>query len=58
VIGFIGVFLALTSNIWALDVFHGLIILNSAMFSEGDVIQFNDGEQIYGLVIRLKFFIL
>ena len=56
VIGIIGVFLALTSSIWAPDIFHGLIILNSDMFSEGDVIQFNDGEQIYGLVYKTKVF--
>lgn len=56
VIGLIGVFLALTSNIWAPDIFHGLIILNSDMFTEGDVIQFKDGEQIYGLVYKTKVF--
>lgn len=56
VIGLIGVFLALTSSIWAPDIFHGLIILNSDMFTEGDVIQFNDGEQIYGLVYKTKVF--
>ncbi len=56
VLGFIGVFLALTSSIWAPDIFHGLIILNSDMFSEGDVIQFKDSEQIYGLVYKTKVF--
>ncbi len=56
VIGLIGVFLALTSSIWAPDIFHGLIILNSDMLSEGDVIQFNDGEEIYGLVYKTKIF--
>ena len=56
VIGLIGVFLALTSSIWAPDIFHGLIILNSDMFSEGDVIQFQDGEPIYGLVYKTKVF--
>ena len=56
VIGLIGVFLALTSSIWAPDIFHGLIILNSDMLSEGDVIQFKDGEQIYGLVYKTKIF--
>jgi len=56
VIGLFGVFLALTSSIWAPDIFHGLIILNSDMFSEGDVIQFNDGELIYGLVYKTKVF--
>ena len=56
VIGIIGVFLALTSSIWAPDIFHGLIILNSDMFSEGDVIQFKDGETVYGLVYKTKVF--
>jgi len=56
VIGIIGVFLALTSSIWAPDIFHGLIILNSDMISEGDVIQFKNGEQIYGLVYKTKVF--
>jgi len=56
VIGLIGVFLALTSSIWAPDIFNGLIILNSDMFSEGDVIQFQDGERIYGLVYKTKIF--
>ena len=56
VIGLIGVFLALTSSIWAPDIFHGLIILNSDMLSEGDVILFNDDEQIYGLVYKTKIF--
>ena len=56
VIGLFGVFLALTSSIWAPDIFHGLIILNSDMISEGDVIQFKDGEEIYGLVYKTKVF--
>jgi small-conductance mechanosensitive channel len=56
VIGLFGVFLALTASIWAPDIFHGLIILNSDMFSEGDVIQFNEGEDIYGLVYKTKVF--
>lgn len=56
VIGIMGVFLALTSSIWAPDIFHGLIILNSDMFSEGDVIQFKDTENIYGLVYKTKVF--
>ncbi len=56
VIGIIGVFLALTSSIWAPDIFHGLIILNSDMLTEGDVIQFKDNETIYGLVYKTKVF--
>jgi len=56
VIGLIGVFLALTSSIWAPDIFHGLIILNSDMFSEGDIIQFKDNENILGMVYKTKIF--
>ena len=58
VIGFMGVFLALTSSIWAPDIFHGIIILNSDMLSEGDVIELQDGETKYmqGVVYRTKMF--
>ncbi len=58
VIGFMGVFLALTSSIWAPDIFHGIIILNSDMLSEGDVIELEDGNarQILGVVYRTKMF--
>lgn len=56
VIGLIGVFLALTSSIWAPDIFHGLIILNSDMVSEGDVIQFDDNGLFYGRVHKTKVF--
>ena len=58
VIGFMGVFLALTSSIWAPDIFHGIIILNSDMLSEGDVIELEDGtaRQILGEVYRTKMF--
>ena len=58
VIGFIGVFLALTSSIWAPDIFHGIIILNSDMLSEGDVIELkNTGDSpIIGMVYRTKMF--
>ena len=56
VIGLIGVFFALTSAIWAPDIFHGLIILNSDMLSEGDVIQFKDGDLFYGRVHKTKVF--
>ena len=56
VIGLIGVFFALTSSIWAPDIFHGLIILNSDMLSEGDVIQFHDNELFFGKVHKTKVF--
>ncbi|HHJ18524.1 MAG TPA: mechanosensitive ion channel family protein [Gammaproteobacteria bacterium] len=58
VIGFIGVFLALTQASWAPDIFSGLIILNSDMLNEGDVIELRGiGHQtLYGLVYKTKVF--
>lgn len=43
VIGFVGVFLALTQGAWAPDIISGLVILNSKMFKERDVIKITDG---------------
>ena len=40
--GFLGIifaFLALTNNIWAPDIYYGLVILNSKMLEDGDVIK-------------------
>ncbi|MEE9350627.1 MAG: mechanosensitive ion channel family protein [Thiotrichaceae bacterium] len=56
VIGFIGVFLALTNAVWAPDIFSGLIILNSDMLEEGDIIEIHDNEPIYALVYKTKVF--
>lgn len=58
VIGFVGVFLALTQAAWAPDVFSGLIILNSNMVDEGDVIQLNglEDEPIIGTVFKTRVF--
>lgn len=56
VIGFIGVFFALTQSTWAPDIFSGLIILNSNMLEEGDVVEINDGEKIYGVVYKTRVF--
>lgn len=57
VIGLIGVFLALTQSSWAPDIISGLVILNSRMIEEGDVIQLNEGaETIYGVVFKTKVF--
>ncbi|MEJ1436039.1 MAG: hypothetical protein RPU61_01845 [Candidatus Sedimenticola sp. (ex Thyasira tokunagai)] len=39
VIGFVGVLLALTQGAWAPDIISGLVILNSKLFNEGDVIE-------------------
>ena len=56
VIGFIGVFFALTQNAWAPDIFSGLIILNSGMVEEGDVIELNEGADCLGMVFKTKMF--
>ena len=53
VIGFIGVFLALTQSAWAPDIISGLVILNSKMFKERDVIKVSDGgEDLIAIVYR------
>ncbi|MEJ1489347.1 MAG: mechanosensitive ion channel family protein [Candidatus Sedimenticola sp. (ex Thyasira tokunagai)] len=44
VIGFVGVLLALTQGAWAPDIISGLVILNSKLFNEGDVIELNEGS--------------
>ncbi|MCU7828786.1 MAG: mechanosensitive ion channel family protein [Candidatus Thiodiazotropha sp. (ex Myrtea sp. 'scaly one' KF741663)] len=56
VIGFIGVFLALTQNAWAPDIFSGLIILNSGMAEEGDVVEICDDTPYLGVVYKTKMF--
>jgi len=56
IIGLIGVMLALTQNSWAPDIFSGLILLNSDMLQEGDVILTKGVEPIYGLVYKTKVF--
>lgn len=54
VIGIIGVFLGLTQSSWAPDIISGLIILNSDMLEEGDIIDTDDG--ILGRVYKTKLF--
>lgn len=56
VIGFIGVFFALTQNAWAPDIFSGLIILNSGMVEEGDVVEINSDISCIGVVFKTKVF--
>jgi len=56
-LGIIGLFLAMTQGSWAPDIISGLIILNSRLCEEGDVIQFNmDGSKIVASVFRTKLF--
>jgi len=57
VIGFVGVFLALTQGAWAPDIISGLVILNSKMFKERDVIKITDGgEDMLAIVYRTMAF--
>lgn len=56
VIGFVGVMLALTQGAWAPDIIGGLVILNSRLVEEGDVIEINPGERILGMVYKTKIF--
>lgn len=46
IFGIAAAFLALTNQIWAPDMFYGMVILNSKMLEDGDVIQFgNDSDE-------------
>ncbi len=56
VIGFIGVFLALTQAAWAPDIISGLVLLNSDMVSEGDLIEIETPEPFLGRVFKTKIF--
>lgn len=56
-LGIIGIFLAMTQASWAPDVISGLIILNSRLCEEGDVIQFNmDGSKVVASIFKTKLF--
>lgn len=55
--GFIGIvfaFLALTNAIWAPDIYFGLVILNSAMLEDGDVIKVEGSDSEY-IINRVSF---
>lgn len=56
VLGFIGVFLALTQSTWAPDILSGLIVLNSGMIEVGDVIELDDNEKTLGIIHKTKVF--
>ena len=56
VLGVVGVFLALTQNVWAPDLFSGLIMLNSGMLETGDVVQFEAEEREIGVVYKTRLF--
>lgn len=55
--GFIGLvfaFLALTNAIWAPDIYYGLVILNSAMLEDGDLVQIEGSSGEY-IINRVSF---
>lgn len=54
VLGFMGVILGLTQGSWAPDIISGLIILNSDMFEEGDIVEAEGG--FLGRVYKTKMF--
>jgi len=55
VFGFVGEMLTLTQAAWAPDIISGLIILNSKMVEEGDILQIRqDGKQVYANVYKTK----
>jgi small-conductance mechanosensitive channel len=57
VLGVFGVFLALTQSSWAPDIISGLVILNSRMVEEGDVLQLGDeASPLVGVVFKTKMF--
>ncbi len=55
-IGFVGVFLALTQQAWAPDIISGLVLLNSEMLSEGDLIEIGDSDPVLVRVFKTKIF--
>jgi small-conductance mechanosensitive channel len=55
-IGVIGVVLALTQAAWAPDIISGLIILNSDLFEEGDVIELDNDTKTLATVFKTKLF--
>jgi len=48
-------FLALTNAIWAPDLYYGMVILNSNMLEDGDVISFNDGKEHPYIISKVTF---
>ena len=54
VIGVLGVMIGLTHGSWAPDIISGLILLNSDIFEEGDVIEID--QDLVGLIYKIKMF--
>lgn len=56
VLGVLGVMLALTQGSWVPDLVGGLVILNSRLLEEGDVVQIGDDPNGMSMVFRTKLF--
>lgn len=56
VLGVLGVMLALTQASWVPDLVSGLVILNSRLIAEGDIIQLGEDNSQVGMVFRTKVF--
>ena len=54
IFGIVAAFLAFTSNIWAPDIISGLIVLNSQMLEDGDVVRLSDSEDEY-VIAKVSF---
>ena len=56
VLGVLGVMLAITQSSWVPDLVSGLVILNSRLIAEGDIIQLGEDSSQVGMVFRTKVF--
>lgn len=56
VLGVVGVMLAITQSSWVPDLVSGLVILNSRLIEEGDIIQLGEDCDQIGMVFRTKVF--
>jgi hypothetical protein len=55
VFGVIVAFLALTNGIWGPDLYYGLVILNSNMLEEGDVVSFDNNLDSIYIINKVNF---
>lgn len=53
--GVIIAFLALTNSIWAPDLYYGLVVLNSKMLEDGDVVTFEQDRQNIFIINKVNF---
>lgn len=56
VLGVLGVMLALTQASWVPDLVSGLVILNSRLVEEGDVLQIGEDPNAIAMIFRTKLF--